>query len=84
MMDGSWLVFYPEGQLAVKAQYEKGKGKQVGFDQSGYKCMEATYLDNQKHGKEIRYNPDGVVVKVIEYEHGEVVSESDNLQNDVE
>ena len=75
MMDGSWLVFYPDGQLAARAQYNKGVGKQTGYNEEGCKIFEVTWLDNVKHGKEIRYAPNGDIVQIVEYEHGEKVSE---------
>jgi len=75
MMDGEWFLFYPEGQLAAKAHYENGKGKQVGYDEIGCKILEVSYLDNKKHGKEIRYSPHGEVISVTEYERGEIVSQ---------
>ena len=80
MMDGSWYIFYPSGAMAGKAEYDKGKGKQIGYDESGYKCLEVQYLDNKKHGKEIHYNPIGEIVEIIEYENGEVVGEGRNQQ----
>ena len=77
MMDGAWYVFYPEGTLAATAVYDRGKGKQTGYDETGFKCMEVSYLDNQKHGKEIHYASNGRIVKVLDYEHGKLVSEAD-------
>jgi antitoxin component YwqK of YwqJK toxin-antitoxin module len=77
MMDGLWLVFYPEGQLAARAQYDMGRGKQIGYSKEGIIMLEVHFLDNVKHGKEIHYAPDGTVVEVIEYEHGEKVVEKE-------
>ena len=75
MMDGLWLVFYPSGALASKTNYKMGTGKQICYDETGYKCLEVPYVDNVKHGREIYYNPDGSVVKIVEYEHGGKVRE---------
>lgn len=74
MMDGSWLVFYPDGSLAAKAQYDKGSGKQTGYNADGCVVFEAFYLNNEKHGCETRYAPDGRVLQVTEYEHGKKVT----------
>ncbi len=84
MMDGQWFIFYPSGALAGKADYAKGTGKQIGYEESGYKCLEVSYVDNEKHGKEVYFNPDGRITKVVEYEHGKVVSEDNNPQMDGE
>ena len=84
MMDGSWFVFYPSGALASKAEYKMGTGKQICYEESGYKCLEVPYVDNLKQGKEIYYNPDGRITKIVEYEKGKVVSEDDNPQNNGE
>ena len=81
MMDGSWFIFYPSGALAGKAVYKMGTGKQICYEESGYKCLEVPYVDNLKHGKEIYYNPDGTVTKIVEYEQGEVVFEDNDPQN---
>lgn len=78
MMDGLWLVFYPSGALASKTDYKMGAGKQVCYDESGYKCLEVSYVNNVKHGREVYYNPDGTIVKIVEYEHGGKVREQDN------
>jgi antitoxin component YwqK of YwqJK toxin-antitoxin module len=83
-MDGSWFIFYPSGALAGKAEYKMGTGKQIGYEESGYKCLEVPYVDNLKHGKEIYYNPDGTITKIVEYEKGKVISEDNNPQNKVE
>ena len=47
----------------------------------GYKCLEVPYVDNLKHGKEIYYNPDGRITKIVEYEKGKMISEDNNPQN---
>ncbi|MBO6026672.1 MAG: toxin-antitoxin system YwqK family antitoxin [Bacteroidales bacterium] len=73
MMDGSWLIFYGDGNLAAKADFNKGTGVQTSYDHSGYKCLVTNYVDNQKHGKETYYNPDGAVARVAIYEYGEWV-----------
>lgn len=75
MMDGQWLIYYPSGALAGKADYKMGTGKQIGYEESGYKCLEVPYVDNVKHGREIYYNPDGRITKIVEYDHGKVVFE---------
>lgn len=84
MMDGQWFIYYPSGALAGKAIYQKGTGKQTGYDESGYKCLEVSYVNNQKHGKEIHYNPLGEVVQVVEYEHGVKVDATAAAQNPTE
>jgi antitoxin component YwqK of YwqJK toxin-antitoxin module len=35
-------------------------------------------LDNKKHGKEIRYAPNGNVLQVVEYENGKQILETPN------
>ena len=77
MMDGSWLIFYPDGSLAATANFDKGKGTQTSYEQSGYKCLETHYLDNEKHGREVYYNPDGKVTRVAVYEYGEWVRDEE-------
>ena len=75
MMDGSWMVFYPEGCLAAKADFVMGAGTQTSYDESGYICLVTNYLDNVKHGKEIYYNPDGRITRIALYEYGEWVGD---------
>ncbi len=81
MMDGLWFIFYSSGALASKAEYKMGTGKQTCYDESGYKCLEVHYANNLKHGKEIYYNPDGRITKIVEYEEGKVVFEDNDPQN---
>lgn len=73
MMDGSWLVFYGDGNLAAKADFDKGTGVQTSYEHSGYKCLVTNYVDNEKHGRETYYNPDGSVTRIAVYEYGEWV-----------
>lgn len=75
MMDGSWFIFYPDGAMAAKADFDHGTGVQTSYDQSGYKCLVTNYKDNLKHGREYYYNPDGTLTQVLVYEEGEVVGE---------
>ena len=78
MMDGRWFVYYPSGALASMADYHLGTGKQTCYDETGYKCLEVSYFENEKHGKEVYYRPDGSVMRIVEYEHGKKVAENDN------
>lgn len=75
MMDGSWLVFYSDGNLAAKADFDKGTGVQTSYANSGYKCLVTNYVDNQKHGKETYYNPDGAVTRIAVYDQGEWIGD---------
>ena len=81
LMDGQWFVYYPSGVLAAKADYKMGTGKQVCYEESGYKCLEVHYRNNQKHGKELYYNPDGRLTRIVEYEDGKVVAEDNDPEN---
>ena len=78
MMDGSWLVFYSDGNLAAKADFDKGTGVQTSYANSGYKCLVTNYFENEKHGKETYYNPDGRVTRIAVYEYGEWVGDELN------
>ena len=77
MMDGTWFIFYADGSLAAKADFDKGAGTQTSYEQSGYKCLVTNYLDNEKHGKEVYYNPDGKVTRVAIYENGEWIGDEE-------
>ena len=84
MMDGQWFIFYPSGALAGKVEYKMGTGKQICYDETGYKCLEVPFVDNLKHGKEIYYNSEGRITKIVEYEKGKVVLEENHPQNNDE
>ena len=77
MMDGSWLVFYADGNLAAKADFVKGTGTQTSYEESGYKCLVTNYVDNEKHGREVYYNPDGRITRVALYEYGEWIGDEE-------
>lgn len=80
MMDGSWLVFYSDGKLAAKADFDKGTGTQTSYEQSGYQCLVTHYVDNEKHGREVYYNPDGRITRVALYEFGEWLGDEDVVE----
>ena len=84
MMDGSWLVFYADGKLAAKADFDMGTGTQTSYEQSGYKCLVTHFVDNEKHGREVYYNPDGRISRVAVYEYGEWVGDEDVVEEKVE
>lgn len=77
MMDGSWLIFYADGNLAATAEFDKGTGVQTSYEHSGYKCLVTHYVDNDRHGREVYYNPDGSVTRVALYEYGEWVGDEE-------
>lgn len=80
MMDGSWMLFYSDGKLAAKADFDMGTGTQTSYEQSGYKCLVTHYVDNEKHGREVYYNPDGRITRVAVYEYGEWVGDDEVLE----
>lgn len=80
MMDGSWMVFYADGKLAAKADFDMGTGVQTSYEQSGYKCLVTHFVDNEKHGKEYYYNPDGRLTRVAVYEYGEWIGDEDLVE----
>lgn len=84
MMDGSWMVFYADGKLAAKADFDKGTGIQTSYEQSGYRCLVTHFVDNEKHGREVYYNPDGRITRVAVYEYGEWVGDEDVEEEKVE
>jgi antitoxin component YwqK of YwqJK toxin-antitoxin module len=77
MMDGSWLIFYGDGNLAATADFNRGTGVQTSYEHSGYKCLVTNYVDNEKHGKETYFNPDGKVTRVAVYEYGDWIGDED-------
>ena len=77
MMDGSWMVFYSDGKLAAMADFDMGTGTQTSYEQSGYKCLVTHFVDNEKHGREVYYNPDGKITRVALYEYGEWVGDEE-------
>lgn len=78
MMDGSWMIFYSDGNLAANATFDRGTGTQTSYEHSGYKCLVTNYFENEKHGKETYYNPDGRVTRIAVYEYGEWVGDELN------
>lgn len=80
MMDGLWMVFYADGLLAAKAEFDKGTGTQTSYEHSGYKCLVTRFVDNEKHGREVYYNPDGRITRVAVYEYGEWVGDEDVME----
>lgn len=73
MMNGSWMIFYDNGNLSSTANYVMGKGTQTGYDETGFKCLTVSYDNNLKHGKEVRFGPDGKKTATLFYYHGQQV-----------
>lgn len=72
MMHGSWIMYYPDGSIGSKADYDRGTGTQYGYSEGGlYKNAMIHYKDNLKDGREYRYAIDGSVEEILIWSKGE-------------
>ena len=72
MMHGSWIMYYQDGSIGSKADYDRGTGIQYGYSQGGlYKNAMIHYKDNLKDGREYRYAVDGSVEEILIWSKGE-------------
>jgi antitoxin component YwqK of YwqJK toxin-antitoxin module len=74
LYDGQWLYFEDDGTIIGLGEYKKGAGKQKAWYRNSTLKRETSYLDNEKNGKEIWYNADGTVSKILTFEYGDIVS----------
>lgn len=74
LFDGQWLYFEDDGIIIGMGNYSKGTGKQRAWYRNSTLKQEVNYLDNEKHGKETWYNADGSILKILTYDHDELIS----------
>ena len=73
MYNGQWLYYEDDGTIVGIGEYKDGAGKQRAWYRNGPLKRVVNYLDNEKHGKEIWYKPDGSPEKYLVYDHGELI-----------
>ena len=73
MLHGKWMMYYENGAVGAVAMYENGAGLQKGYSSDGQLITEIPYEDNVKDGKEIQYDRDGSVKKILLWKSGEFV-----------
>jgi len=72
MMHGSWVMYYQDGSIGSKADYDNGTGIQYGYSEGGlYKNAMIHYKDNLKDGREYRYAIDGSIDEILVWSEGE-------------
>lgn len=72
MLEGERLVYYENGQIAQKENYNKGilQGISYWYAENGVLIKEETYDNNQLHGLSKYYNPEGVLIIEGLYKQG--------------
>lgn len=75
LYDGQWIYYDADGTIVGMGEYDKGTGKQRAWYRNGELRRVIFYKENEKHGTETWYRPDGTIEKKLEYEHGELVND---------
>jgi antitoxin component YwqK of YwqJK toxin-antitoxin module len=73
--DGKWLYYHQDGTIAGIGEYVNGTGKQRAWCPNGKLKRIVQYQDNEKHGNEIWYDPEGKIEKTLIYEHDQLINE---------
>jgi len=78
-LDGVWVIYRKNGQLAMKGNYENGKleGAFVGYWDNGQLRSKGNYKDGKKEGVWVGYDEDGTVIKNLTgtYKNGKRISD---------
>jgi antitoxin component YwqK of YwqJK toxin-antitoxin module len=80
MFDGKWMYYNQDGTIVGMGEYKSGSGKQRAWYPDGKLKRIIQYQDNEKHGTEIWYDPEGKIEKTLTYDHGQLVSNTDQSQ----
>lgn len=67
LFQGSWSYWTDDGQMIGKGEFSEGTGIQRKWYATGELLMEQHFYKNQHSGEEVWYNPDGSVLKRINY-----------------
>ncbi len=70
---GKWQYFSEIGIKVGEGNFNKGTGVLFSYDHLGHKTSEVNLEGNKKHGKEIRFNPDGSIRETMIYDHDKLV-----------
>lgn len=76
LFEGKWLYRDRLGNLIGEADFKQGAGIKKSWDSHGALLGYTEYVDNLRHGKEVRYDYKEQVQRIRYYEYGEVVSDS--------
>ena len=71
-LDGEWLSYYENGQLAIKSNYKNGNldGAYLEYSREGQLIIEVNYVDGQPDGTFKRYSYNNAVEQIGEYDKG--------------
>ncbi|MEZ5148616.1 MAG: hypothetical protein R2759_16490 [Bacteroidales bacterium] len=72
--DGRWIYYEDDGYIIGIGEFDNGSGKQRGWYRNGTLKQEVSYKDNLKNGREILYNADGTIARIVTYQDDEVIS----------
>lgn len=71
-LEGEKIIFYPNGQIAEKSNYQEGKleGDSKWYSEKGILLKEFTYKNNELHGLSKYYDVDGLISAEGQYQNG--------------
>ncbi len=75
LMHSSWIFYSADGQVAAKGEFAMGNGTQKAWYPNGNTQRIIHYRNNQKHGIEEHYQPDGRLTMRRVFENGVMVAE---------
>jgi antitoxin component YwqK of YwqJK toxin-antitoxin module len=73
LYNGKWLYYNDFGSKVGEGNFIDGAGTLTGFDGSGHKIHEVSYMKNKKQGNEIEYNLDGSIKETKVYNQDKIV-----------
>ena len=76
--NGKWIYYDQEGTITGMGEFKEGSGRQRAWYEDGTLKRVVPYVDNEKHGVETWYAPDGKIEKTLVYNLG-LLESSENL-----
>jgi antitoxin component YwqK of YwqJK toxin-antitoxin module len=77
-IDGEWIYYFADGKVGRIEHFKNGKrdGELITKYPNGKDQLVQHYVDDQLHGKESRYLENGKLAKEIDWDRGQMVSNS--------
>jgi antitoxin component YwqK of YwqJK toxin-antitoxin module len=75
LYEGKWEYFSATGLKVGEGNYQKGTGVLSGYNSLGKKIHEVIYVNNQKNGNEVEFNPDGTPKSIKIFRNDSLISE---------
>ena len=74
--EGRWLYYSNRGILIGEANFTRGSGSKVTWNEEGKIIGRASYLENLRNGEEVWYGDEDQITRIRTFKSGELVADS--------